>query len=95
MQVTNAYFKSGVSGTLGGYFLRLSVGALAALIIFIVAKAGVPIVADFSRLGGDAAINPYFVSFLAIISGLLSENAIANIQEQGTRFLGAATEGPT
>ena len=73
---------------IGGYFLRLGVGAMTALVIFIVAKAGVPVIADASRLGGDASINPYFVSFIAIISGLLSENAIANIQAQGARIFG-------
>jgi len=82
--------SGGVAGTLGGYFLRLAVGALAALIIFIVAKAGVPVIADAARMGGDTSINPYFVSFLAIISGLLSENAIANIQAQGARIFGQA-----
>jgi len=93
LQVTHAFFKSGVPGNWGSYyFLRLSVGALAAIIIFIVAKAGVPIIADSSKFGGDAPINPYFVSFLAIISGLLSENAIANIQSQGTRLLGQAID---
>lgn len=61
-------------------------GAITALVIFIVAKAGVPVIADASRLGGDAPINPYFVSFLAIISGLMSENAILSVQTQGARF---------
>jgi len=94
LQVTHAFYRTGVTGTVGAYVLRLSVGALAAVIIFIVAKAGVPVIADFSRIGGDAAINPYFVSFLAIISGLLSENAIANIQTQGARLLGGGVDGP-
>jgi hypothetical protein len=91
LQCTHAYFKDGRAGTAGSYFLRLSVGALTALIIFIIAKAGVPIVADATRMGGEAAINPYLVSFLAIISGLLSENAIANIQAQGARIFGQST----
>ena len=56
--------------------------------IFIVTKAGVPVIADASKLGGDAPINPYFVSFLAIISGLMSENAIAFIQAKGAKFFG-------
>jgi p-aminobenzoyl-glutamate transporter AbgT len=43
-------------------------------------KAGVPIVADASKLGGDTPINPYFVSFLAIISGLMSEKGIASLR---------------
>jgi hypothetical protein len=95
LQVTQSSFTKGTGVTIGGYFLRLSVGALTALIIFIVAKAGVPVIADPARLGGDGSINPYFVSFLAIVSGLLSENAIANIQAQGTRIFGqAATDGP-
>lgn len=91
LQMTNAYFKGNAPEKIGGYFLRLGVGAMTALVIFIVAKAGVPVIADASRMGGDAAINPYFVSFIAIISGLLSENAIANIQAQGARIFGGAT----
>src|SRR5262249_8506350 len=45
-------------------------------------------------LGGDAPINPYFVAFLAIVSGLLSENALANVQQQGEKFLGQGAAGP-
>jgi hypothetical protein len=95
LQMTNAYFKDRDRDvTIGSYFLHLSVGAITALAIFIVAKAGVPVIADASRLGGDAAINPYFVSFLAIVSGLLSENALASIEAQGKRFFGAGSSEP-
>jgi hypothetical protein len=86
LQMTHALFKRNRVERAGVYFLRLSVGAITALVIFIVAKAGVPVIADASRLGGDAPINPYFVSFLAIISGLMSENAILSVQTQGARF---------
>lgn len=86
LQMTHALFKRNRIERAGAYFLRLSVGAITALVIFIVAKAGVPVIADASRLGGDAPINPYFVSFLAIISGLMSENAILSVQTQGARF---------
>jgi hypothetical protein len=92
--MTYAYFVKNQAITAGGYFLRLSVGAITALVIFIVAKAGVPVIADASRLGGDAAINPYLASFPAIISGLLSENAIASVQAQGAKVFGAGTDGP-
>ncbi|MFH7813350.1 hypothetical protein ACH0C8_15675, partial [Acetobacter lovaniensis] len=91
---THSYFMKNEKQDIGGYFQRVAVGAMTALVIFIVAKAGVPVIADTSRLGGDAPINPYLVSFLAIISGLLSENAIANIQAQGRRYLGADGGGP-
>jgi len=86
LQMTHALIKQNRILRAGAYFLRLSVGAITALVIFIVAKAGVPVIADASRLGGDAPINPYFVSFLAIISGLMSENAILSVQAQAARF---------
>jgi hypothetical protein len=95
LQMTNSYFKDPEREvTIGSYFLHLSVGAITALAIFIVAKAGVPVIADASRLGGDAAINPYFVSFLAIVSGLLSENALASIEAQGKRVFGEGSPEP-
>jgi hypothetical protein len=64
LQITHAYFMRNQAPSIGQYFQRITVGAVTALAIFIVAKAGVPIIADASRLGGDASINPYFVSFL-------------------------------
>jgi hypothetical protein len=88
LQMTYAFFKQHRVEKVGAYMLRVCVGAITALVIFIVAKAGVPVVADATRLGGDAAINPYFVSFLAIISGLMSDNAILSVQSQGARFFG-------
>ncbi len=94
LQITHAYCVKNQNITFSAYFLRLSLGAITALVMFIVAKAGVPVIADASRLGGDAPINPYFVAFLAIISGLLSENALANVQEQGMKFLGHGPAGP-
>jgi hypothetical protein len=67
LQMTYAFFTQHRVEKVGAYMLRVCVGAITALVIFIVAKAGVTVVADATRLGGDAAINPYFVSFLAII----------------------------
>jgi len=92
LQMTHALFRQNRIERPVAYFLRLGVGAITALVIFIVAKAGVPVIADASRLGGDAPINPYFVSFLAIISGLMSENAIMMVQAQGAKFFAAETE---
>jgi hypothetical protein len=89
LQMTHAFFKQHRIEKVGAYLLRICVGAITALVIFIVAKAGVPVIADATRLGGDASINPYFVSFLAIISGLMSENAILSVQNQGAKFFGA------
>ena len=94
LQVTHAYFMRHEAHSVGGYFQRLAVGGMTALVIFIVAKAGVPVLTDPAKLGGDAPINPYFISFLAIVSGLLSENAIVNIQAQGARLFGSSSNEP-
>lgn len=98
LQILNSIFSANQtevidSDTIGNYVLRISVGAITALVIFIVSKAGIPVIADTTKLGGDAPINPYFVSFLAIISGLLSEQAIVTVQNQGARlFASGAAE---
>jgi hypothetical protein len=91
LQITHAFFIEQRIERPGSYFLRVCVGAITALVIFIVAKAGVPVIADASKLGGEAPINPYFVSFIAVLSGLLSENAIASVQAQGAKFFGTNT----
>jgi hypothetical protein len=94
LQMLMSFYRYGRAEPVGWYFLRLSAGAITALVIFIVAKAGVPVIADASRLSGDAPINPYFVSFLAIISGLLSERAVISVQNQGERLFGATDGEP-
>ena len=68
------------------YILRPFFGVITAFVIFIVAKAGIPLIADPSRVGANAPINPYFISFLAIISGLLSERALAALLRLGSSY---------
>jgi transcriptional regulator with XRE-family HTH domain len=94
LQILHSFFRAHRVEPIGSYFLRISVGAIAALVIFIVAKAGIPVIADASKLSGDAPINPYFISFLAIITGLLSERAIITVQNQGERFFSSGTSEP-
>jgi hypothetical protein len=92
LQIVHSFFRNDSSEESDGYgiyFVRIAAGGVTALVIFIVAKAGVPIVADASRLGGDAPISPYFISFLAIVSGLLSEQAIASVEARGAQFFPA------
>jgi hypothetical protein len=91
LQLTHQLFVRNETESIGVYALRLSLGAITALVIFIVVKAGVPIVADASKLGGDTPINPYFVSFLAIISGLMSEKGIASVRAQAGKYFDSGT----
>jgi hypothetical protein len=71
----------------GEYPLRLAFGAVLAIVMFIVAKAGIPILADTSKIGGNTPLNPYFISLLAIVSGLMSDRAMGTIRNVATSLL--------
>jgi hypothetical protein len=71
----------------GEYPLRLAFGAALAIVMFIVAKAGVPILADTGKIGGNAPLNPYFISLLAIVSGLMSDRSMATIRNVANSML--------
>jgi hypothetical protein len=71
----------------GEYPLRLAYGAVTAIVMFIIAKAGIPILADASKLGSSAPLNPYFISLLAVISGLMSDRAMDSIRSIATSIL--------
>jgi hypothetical protein len=71
----------------GEYPLRLAFGAVLAIVMFIIAKAGVPILADTSKIGGNAPLNPYFISLLAIVSGLMSDRSMAAIRNVANNIL--------
>jgi len=56
-------------------------GAITALSIFVLAKAGVLFLTDPTSQSGPATLSPFFISFIAIISGLFSEQAIQAIKK--------------
>lgn len=71
----------------GEYPLRLAFGAVLAIVMYIIAKAGVPILADTTKLGSTAPLNPYFISLLAVVSGLMSDRAMGTIRNVATNLL--------
>lgn len=71
----------------GEYPLRLAFGAVLAIVMFIIAKAGVPILADTSKIGGNAPLNPYFISLLAVVSGLMSDRSMSTIRNVANTML--------
>jgi hypothetical protein len=71
----------------GEYPLRLAFGAVLAIVMFIIAKAGVPILADTGKIGGNAPLNPYFISLLAVVSGLMSDRSMATIRNVASSLL--------
>jgi len=74
------------------YIFRPFLGVITALVVFIVTKAGLPLVTDAGKLGGNAPINPYFISFLGIISGLLSERALEAVRQLGASYFRGGNE---
>jgi hypothetical protein len=86
LQIIYLYFTEFERRPLNFYLIRPCFGIITAFVVYIVAKAGIPLIADPARLGGDAPVNPWFIAFLAIISGLLSERAIATLLAVGTTY---------
>lgn len=72
-------------------FLLPLVGSMSAFVIFVVVKAGqITITAGT----GDEPLSPFFLSFVGIVSGLLSERAYTRIRDIGSRFLSVDQEEP-
>ncbi|MEM5471160.1 hypothetical protein WNZ14_05425 [Hoeflea sp. AS60] len=62
------------------FFSRPWFGAITAMSIYVLAKSGVLFLTDPSTQSGNATLSPFFISFIAIISGLFSEQAIQAIK---------------
>lgn len=90
--ITYEYFKPKAPRPLSWFFFRPVMGMFMALAIYIFIRAG----QSFSFMGSSTNsmqnenMNPFFISFVAIISGLLSEQAYAKIIRVGTTFFGEA-----
>jgi phage baseplate assembly protein W len=72
------------------YMFRPFLGAITALSVFILIKAGVLVASIPSPNGETANLSPFFISFLGIVSGLLAEQAIETIERVGERFFSAS-----
>jgi hypothetical protein len=82
--LTRTYLDPNVWKPFTWYLFRPFLGAVTALAIFILAKAGQITISDVRISEGlKENLNPFFISFLAIISGLLSEQAIEKIRSAG------------
>lgn len=85
--------RLGIVKRVGYYVFRPFLGAITALSVYILAKAGVLIVSTPADTGSGAALSPFFVSFLGIVSGLLAEQALDTIQTAGRNWFSASPQG--
>ena len=95
MQLTYDYYKAGTVNSVGPFILRPMLGAITALVVFILLKAGVLIVTDSAKLGEVAPLNPFFIAFVGIVSGLLSENALEMVRNVGKSWFSQSGNDPT
>lgn len=88
-------YIDGVKTSFGYFLYRPFLGAIAALVIFVVARTGIFVVAEPSSQNSGAPLSPFFISFVAIVSGLLAEQAIASIQGTGEKWFAGSLKDNT
>lgn len=71
---------------LSHYIFLPMMGGVAAFAIYVVAKSGVVLIADTGAGDDSTYLSPYFVSFLGLVSGLLSQEAFDSIYSVGRRI---------
>lgn len=83
IRLTRNYLKHEENESLANYFFFPLLGAVTAFAVYILAKAGVLIIADTGSGGRGGSLSPYFISFIGLVSGMLADNALDTIQRVG------------
>lgn len=86
MQLTYDYYRGENIGSPSLFMLRPMLGAISALVVFILLRAGVLVVTDSSTMTNSVPLNPFFIAFVGIVSGLLSENAMETVRRVGSTW---------
>lgn len=87
--LTRELFREGEKHSVNWYIFRPFLGMVTAIAIFVLAKSGQLVISDAGSAESgrmSETLNPFFVSFLAIISGVLSEQAYEKIHTTGKSF---------
>ena len=92
MRITRSYFdkKPDEVEAISWYFFRPFLGAITALAVLILLKAGQLTITNASVGSNTESLNPFFISFLALISGFLSVQAHDRIRRAGAAIFGAS-----
>ncbi len=82
--LTRTFFDRRAAAPFSFYLFRPFLGMVTAVAIFVLAKAGQISISDASLSQGISEnLNPFLISFLAVLSGLFSEHAYERIQRAG------------
>lgn len=91
ISMTWSFIKKDSGFTFRRFLILPFVGAMSAFIIFVFVKAGQ---LTLTAGGATEPLNPFVLSFVGIISGLLSELAYSRMSEIGSGFFKADEETP-
>jgi hypothetical protein len=89
--MTWSFIKPDEHFTFRRFVILPFVGGMSAFIIFVFIKAGQ---LTLTGGGGTEPLNPFVLSFVGIISGLLSERAYARMAQVGSNFFRTGEENP-
>ena len=76
------------------YILRPALGAMVAIAVFTLFKAGQLVISNNvnPQLGDALNLNPFLTAFIGLISGLVARQAIASVELAGASFFAAREE---
>lgn len=94
IHMTVEFLKTDETKSGAWYLFRPFLGALLALAVFIIFQAG-QIVLTNPKPEGNAGLNPYVIAFVAIVSGMLADQAYRRIGLVGSQFLDAKADANT
>lgn len=93
ISLTRVYLRPDSNQKTAEYFFRPLLGAITAFAVYVLAKAGVLIVSNNGTSGEGASLSPFFISFVGLMSGMLSEDALNTIQNVGGNWFKNSDEG--
>ncbi len=92
--LTRTFFDRRTAAPFSFYLFRPFLGMVTAVAIFVLAKAGQISISDASLSQGNSEnLNPFLISFLAVLSGLFSEHAYERIQKAGWAIFRSGDNG--
>ena len=87
LQLTYDYYRQQRGPRTSHFLLIPMLGAITALVLFIVMRAGVMVITESSQSGEAVPLSPFFLGFLGIVAGFLSENTLETVRGLGQSWL--------
>ena len=87
ISVTLAFFDDTRKEKANFFLFRPLLGAIVAIGVYVITKAGVTVASSIpAQADGVVRLNAFFISFVSLVAGLMSEAAIESIKSAGNGF---------